>query len=251
MLNIVKSEFYKVCKSKVTLVTALCMLGIVAIQIGAFVYGRLAGGIWEEMLSGTEAISIYAGFAGGSLFMIFIALFVGGMISNEYTNRTVRQVVSRGTSRVHIALGQYIALATAMTVITIVSAARSSIVAGLCYNFGSITPGRFALVLFGQIVVVWSYAAITMLIAHITRSGGLSIGINVMFLLGGEMAASVLYMLTEKEYFMTYWIGNMQVFAVDYSLEVAKQCKYIGILFVIGVICLILGVVRFKIKDVD
>lgn len=48
MLDIMKSEFYKVCKSKVTFVTALCLLGISAIEIGAFLYGKLAGGFWGK-----------------------------------------------------------------------------------------------------------------------------------------------------------------------------------------------------------
>ena len=51
MLDIMKSEFYKVRKSKVTFVTALCLLGISAIEIAAFLYGRFAGGLWGDMLS--------------------------------------------------------------------------------------------------------------------------------------------------------------------------------------------------------
>lgn len=251
MLDIMKSEFYKVRKSKVTFVTALCLLGIAGIAIFAYVYGKLAGGIWGEIMEGVRGIDVYASFTSGSFFLIFIALFVGGMISNEYTNRTVRQVVSRGASRVQIALGQFISLATSMTIIALVPAALSSVVAGLCYGFGSISFGRFVLVLIGQVVVIWSYSAITMLIAHLTRSGGLSIGINIMFLLGGAMASSILQVLTEKEFFYTYWIERMQVCATDYSLEVVQQCRFIGILFVLGIICLILGVIRFKVRDVD
>ncbi|MCI8771585.1 MAG: ABC transporter permease subunit [Lachnospiraceae bacterium] len=251
MLDIMKSEFYKVVRSKVTLVTALCLFGMVLIQIFAFLYGKFAGGIWGEVLEGTRGIHVFAGFMLGSFFLIFIALFVGGMISNEYTNRTIRQVVSRGASRVQIALGQYIALSTAMTVIALSMAALLSIVAGLCYGFGSISPGRFLLVVVGQIVVIWSYSAITMLIAHFARSGGLSIGLNVMFLLGGETASMLLHYWTKKEYFYTYWIENMQSCALDYQLEAVKQFKFIGILFVIGGICTVLGIIRFKVRDVD
>jgi len=251
MLDIMKSEFYKVRKSKVTFVTALCLLGITLIEIFAFLYGKFAGGIWGEVLEGTRGVDTYTNFVSGSFFMIFIALFVGGMISNEYTNRTIRQVVSRGASRVQIALGQYIALSTAMTLISLSLAVLLSVVAGLCYGFGSISAGRFVLVVIGQIVIIWSYSAITMLIAHFARSGGLSIGLNVMFLLGGETASMLLQYLTKKEFFYTYWIENMQICAINYELEAAKQCKFIGILFGVGVICLVLGLIRFKVRDVD
>lgn len=251
MLNIMKSEFYKVCKSKVTFVTAICLLGIALIEIGAFLYGKFAGGIWGEILSGTRGVDIYAGYTMGNLYFIFVALFVGGMISNEYTNRTVRQVVSRGASRVQIALGQFISLATAMTVITMIPAALASLTASLCWEFGDVSLQKFLLIILGQIVVIWSYAAITMLIAHLARSGGLSIGLNIMLLLGGAIAAELLALLTKKPFFREYWIQEMQNCALSPYESMGTQGKFIIILFVLGIVFTILGIVRFKIKDVD
>lgn len=251
MLDIMKSEFYKVRKSKVTFVTALCLLGIAGIEIAAFLYAKFAGGVWAEIMEDTRGLDIYSSFASGTFYLVFVALFVGGMISNEYTNRTVRQVVSRGASRVQIALGQYIALSTAMTVITIIPAALSSFVASVIWQFGTVSPGRFLLIVLGQLAVIWSYSAITMLIAHLTRSGGLSIGINIMLLLGGSVGAEVLSLLTKKEFFMTYWLLNIQNEALDYAVTAASQGKMIVILFVIGVIFAALGIVRFKIRDID
>jgi len=251
MSDIMKSEFYKVCKSKVTFVTALCLLGISAIEIAAFLYGKFAGGIWGEIFSDTEGVEIYAGFMTGSFYLIFVALFVGGMISNEYTNRTVGQVVSRGASRVQIALGQFISLATAMTVITIIPASLSSLTASLCWEFGNVSVQKFLMIVLGQIVVIWSYAGITMLIAHLARSGGLSIGINIMLLLGGGVAAQLLTLLTKKDFFTEYWIENMQLNALDPWSDNGTQVKCIIILFIIGVVFTVLGIVRFKIKDVD
>lgn len=251
MLDIMKSEFYKVRKSKVTFVTALCLLGIAGIQIAAFLYAKFAGGIWAEMMEGTRGLDLYCSFASGTFYLVFVALFVGGMISNEYTNRTVRQVVSRGASRVQIALGQYIALSTAMTVITMIPAALSSFVASVIWQFGDISLARFLLILLGQLAVIWSYSAISMLIAHLARSGGLSIGINIMLLLGGSVGAEVLSFLTKKEFFMTYWLTNIQNEALGYAETAADQGKMIAILFIIGVAFTVLGIVRFKIRDVD
>ena len=173
------------------------------------------------------------------------------MISNEYTNRTVRQVVSRGTSRVQIALGQYIVLSTAMTIMTVIPAALSGAVATIFWEFGSISAGRFLLTLAGQVLLIWSYSAITMLIAHLTRSGGLSIGINVMLMLGGSTAAMVLVQLTKKEFFMTYWLLNIQSEALNYANPIMKQGRFVALLLVIGVVFTALGVARFKMRDVD
>jgi len=251
MLDIMRSEFYKVRKSKVTFVTALCLLGIAGLQIAVFLYAKIKGGVWMEMLDGTRGLDVYFSFANGTFYLVFVALFVGGMISNEYTNRTVRQVVSRGASRIQIALGQYIALSTAMTVISVVPAVLSGLVAGVIWEFGMLSAGRFVLTLLGQILLIWSYSAITMLIAHLARSGGLSIGINVLLLLGGSVAAMFLATFTKNDFFETYWLTNIQTEALNYSVTASNQGKFVILLFVIGVVFTILSVIRFKIRDVD
>ena len=214
-------------------------------------YAQIKGGVWLEVMEGTQGFEVYFGFASGTFYLVFIALFVGGMISNEYTNRTVRQVVSRGTSRIQIALGQYIMLSTAMTVMTVIPAAILGTVASIFWEFGSISVGRFLLTLAGQVLLIWSYSAITMLIAHLTRSGGLSIGINVMLMLGGSTAAMVLVQLTKKEFFMTYWLLNIQSEALNYANPIMKQGRFVALLLVIGVVFTALGVARFKMRDVD
>lgn len=251
MLSIMRSEFYKVRKSKVTFVTALCLLGIAGLQIAAFLYAKIKGGIWMEMFEETRGLDVYFAFASGTFYLVFVALFVGGMISNEYTNRTVRQVVSRGASRIQIALGQYIALSTAMTVISVVPAALSGFVAGIIWEFGVLPTGRFVLTLAGQILLIWSYSAITMLIAHLARSGGLSIGINFMMLLGGSVATMFLSLYTKNDFFKTYWLTNIQSEALNYASTTASQGKFVVLLFLIGVVFTILSLVRFKIRDID
>ena len=90
-----------------------------------------------------------------------------------------------------------------------------------------------------------------MLIAHLTRSGGLSIGINVMLMLGGSTAAMVLVQLTKKEFFMTYWLLNIQSEALNYANPIMKQGRFVALLLVIGVVFTALGVARFKMRDVD
>lgn len=251
MLDIIRSEFYKIRKAKLTLITALCLMGIAGINIAVLVYARFSDGLIHEIISSTKAVDLYAEFTRGSLYLIFVAMFAGGMIANEYTNRTIRQVVSRGTSRTKIAAGQYIALATSMTCMTLIPAALATVVGTICFEFGEISFERFLLVVLGQIIIIWGYVAFSMLIAHLTRSGGLSIGINVIFLLAGAMASSVLQLLTGKEEFYTYWIMTMQSAATDYAIKVGEQLKFIGILYLFGVVCFEFVMMRFKVKDVD
>lgn len=251
MVNIIKSEFYKVRKSKVTFVTALCLLGICALELAFYIGCKLAGGDMAKIVSDTKGIEQYASFATGTFYLVFVAIFIGGMISNEYTNRTVRQVVSRGESKVGIALGQYIALSTAMTIMTVAVAAVLGIVCGAIWQFGTISVGRFLLILLGQIATVWSYSAICMLLAHIARSGGLSIGLNFMLLLGGNTVTSLLSVWLEKEWISKYWLLNVQYEAINYTESMASQGKNIAILVGVAIVFAVLGIVCFKKRDID
>lgn len=251
MKDIIKSEFYKVRKSMVTKVTAICMLAIAGMQILAYVYAKLSGGIWEEIFRGTRGCDTYAYFCTGSFFLVFVAMFIGGMITNEFSHGTVRQMVSRGVPKVKIALGQYFALSANMTVIALVPAVLLMAVATVCWGFGSVSVPRFLLIVFGQLAVIWSYTGISMLIAHITRSGGLAIGLNIMLLLGGSVGTQILAALTEKKWISEYWILPMMSNAVNRALEWQVQFKYSAILIVLGIVCTVLGTFRFHMSDVN
>ena len=65
------------------------------------------------------------------------------------------------------------------------------------------------------------------------------------------MAAQLLVLLTKKDFFMEYWIENIQQNALNPGGDTGTQVKCIIILTIIGVVFTVLGIVRFKIKDVD
>ena len=251
MRDIIKSEFYKVRKSVVTKVTAICMLAIAGVQILGYLYAKLSGGIWEEIFQGTRGCDTYAYFCTGSFFLVFVAMFIGGMITNEFAHGTVRQMVSRGVPKFKIALGQYLALSVNMTVIALIPAILLMAVGTACWGFGSVSVPRFLLIVFGQLAVIWSYTGISMLIAHITRSGGLAIGLNILFLLGGSLATQILAVLTEQDWIWEYWILQMMSGAVNRTLEWEMQFQYSAILIVLGIVCTVLGTLRFHMSDVN
>ena len=226
MKNIMHSEFYKVLKSKVTWVTLFVFLGMAAMQIVSVIYAKIKAGDWEIILKDT-GISVFSSYPSGTLYFVLVALFVGGHVTSEYTTGTVKQVVSRGVARTQIVVGQFVALCVAMTVITLIPALILAGVYTIAWGFGGISLGRFLLLLAGQIVVIWSYVAISMLIGHITRSGGLSVGVNLIILLIGSMATSIASVLLGWEWVSDYWLTTMQNYALTYSVGAGTQSKYI------------------------
>lgn len=250
MWNIMCSEFYKVRKSKVTWVTLFVFLGMTAVQMVTVLYAKLKSGDWEMVLE-NDGISVFGSSFTGTLYCVLVALFVGGIVAGEYTTGTVKQVVSRGVSRVQIVIGQYVSLSVAITIITMIPVIILTMVYTLCWQFGTISVGRFFILLIGRIVVVWSYAAISMFIAHITRSGGLSIGINIIMLLVGNMAVAIISVLLKIDWLVDYWLTNMQNAALNYSVGVGTECKYILLLFFLGTICTGLSAWVFQKRDVQ
>lgn len=250
MWNMMRSEWYKVLKSRVTWVTLFVFLGMAAIQIVAAVYAKCKGGDWEMILR-RDGLSVFSTYPSGTFYFLFVALFVGGVVTSEFTTGTVKQVVSRGVSRAQVVVGQYGALCLAMTVITWIPAMLLMSVYSLAWGFGSVSVARFLLLILGQLVVIWSYVAISMLIGHVTRSGGLSVGINLMILLLGTMAASIASMLLEWDWVREYWLTSLQGKALSLEYGVGVQCKCVLILLALGAACVGGSVLVFQNRDVQ
>lgn len=250
MWNMMRSEWYKVLKSKVTWVTLFVFLGMAAIQIMAVAYAKWKGGDWDVIL-GRNGLSVFSTYPSGTLYFLLVALFVGGVVTSEYTTGTVKQVVSRGVSRTQIVFGQYVALCAAMTVITWIPSMLLMGVYSLAWGFGSIAVARFLLLILGQLVVIWSYVAISMLIGHVTRSGGLSVGINLTILILGTMAASIASMLLEWDWVMEYWLLSLQEKTLSLEYGVGVQCKCMLILFALGAACVGGSMLIFQKRDVQ
>ncbi len=250
MWNMMRSEWYKVLKSRVTWVTFFVFLGLAAIQIAACVYAKCRGGDWE-MILGRNGLSVFSTYPSGTFYFLFVALFVGGIVTSEFTTGTVKQMVSRGVSRAQIVVGQYVALCLAMTVITWIPAMLLLGVYSAAWGFGSISVARFLLLILGQFIVIWSYVAISMLIGHITRSGGLSVGINLMILLLGTMAASIASMLLEWDWLLEYWLISLQEKSLNLEYGVGVQCKCMLILLAVGAACVGASVLIFQKRDVQ
>lgn len=250
MWDIMRSEFYKVKKSRVTWVTLFVFLAVAVIQIAAVIYAKLRSENWEMIIQ-NNGISVFGEYPSGSIYFLLVALFVSGIVSSEYTTGTVKQIVSRGVPRVQIVVGQYISLCVAVTVITFVPSLILTGVYSLAWGFGSISVGRFLLLVLAQFVVIWSYVALSMLISHITRSGGLSVGINLIILMLGSLAAMIVSELMGWSWVYEYWFINMQSEALDYTLNVGRQCKFILLLLLGGAGCAGLSALLFGKRDVQ
>ena len=203
------------------------------------------------MILRRDGLSVFSTYPSGTFYFLFVALFVGGVVTSEFTTGTVKQVVSRGVSRAQVVVGQYGALCLAMTVITWIPAMLLMSVYSLAWGFGSVSVARFLLLILGQLVVIWSYVAISMLIGHVTRSGGLSVGINLMILLLGTMAASIASMLLEWDWVIEYWLTSLQGKALNLEYGVGVQCKCVLILLALGAACVGGSVLVFQRRDVQ
>lgn len=250
MMDIIKSEVYKVRKSRNTLVTSIIMLAIAAIGIGVYITMKILGGEYEKLFRGENVADIYASFSTSSFYFIFVAMFVGGVVSNEFTFGTVRQVVSRGTKREYITIGQFLALSAVIHIITIICSAITALAYGVLYGTNGADIQDFLVVFAGQAVVVWSFSAFSMLIAHITRSGGLAIGINLLIVLGGEVAVTVLAFLTKNNIFTDLWMSTLQQKSIDLTITMAERLKCWGILGAFGIVCVVISVIIFRKRDV-
>lgn len=250
MLNIVKSELYKARKLRVTYTTLIWLFLIAAFIIGMLVYGGIKGGEIGEATAKMGGIGAFANIYNQEFYLIFVTLFMGGVVANEYTNSTIRQVVSRGLSRTKILLGQYLALSLVMYIISLIPGICCMITGIIRGGMGDVSIPQLILTLAAPLAVSLGYGAICVFMAQLLRNGGMAIGITVLIIFVGEIAVTILGFLTKMDVFTKYWLGNILVKSFAYDGALGTQAKFIVIWLGIGVVMTGVNLLLFNKRDV-
>ena len=257
MGNILKSEFFRVRKSGITLGIAIfyavTTLGWMIIYTVEKMNEKDIQDISDFLLD--FGFRNFSSFPSGTLYYLILAFFVGGMVAGDYTTGAIKQIASRGVPRRKIVLGQYIVLASWMTILTLIAATIRALIVTLYWGVGEgFTVTNLLLVDLGWIAAIWSYSALAVLVAHFVRSSMMSIVLPICLLVGGNMAVLIFCAILNDEKLSDriygLWISNVQQKALDYTIPTLHQLGYIGLLCLLGVVCLFLGMYVFEKKDV-
>ena len=255
-MNIIKSEFYKLKKSKLFYICMLiCAMipAIMAIAIMAGVQTRGAEGM-SAIVEDISGATFLAEIMGLALLPTVLAVFVSIFVSSEFHNGTMKNYVSKGFNRVRIYLSKLAVSGAAVLAMYAVHAAVSLALGTALWGFdpsGSAAVSGVVTMLLGEGLLLLAYTSVFVLVSMWLRSSGASVAVTI-------CAASVLptifmaidLMLLDVVSLSSFWIsGNVSALAsITPESGAVPQGLIVGFCYLIG--GTVLGSLLFKKQDI-
>ena len=209
MFKLLNFEFRKLIRQKSFYI---CIAAMLALLIGSAYTTELMtaeSGIEDPSLSGIsylmEAIS-------GSALSAVLAVFIPLFICEDYASGTIRNIITRGFSRLEIFIAKLIAVLAATVLMTAVCLAAAYLVGTAFWGAGEPSLGSEQIkILLCQLAVIAAYATMFFAISSMLQKVGGSIAICLIL----PMAAVILLSLAdaalaEREIELSgYWIENL------------------------------------------
>ncbi|GHV07474.1 hypothetical protein FACS189485_17890 [Spirochaetia bacterium] len=260
-MNIIKSEFYKLKKSRLFYVCMLICAVIpaimaIAIQLGVQTRGAEGMSAIVEDISGATFLAETLGLA---LLPTVLAVFVSIFVSSEFHNGTMKNYVSKGFNRVQIYLSKLAVSGAAVLAIYVVHAAVSLALGTALWGFdpsGGAAVSAVAIygavtMLLGEGLLLLAYTSVFVLVSMWLRSNGASIAVSI-------CAASVLptilmtidFILEDVISLSSFWIsGNVSALAsITPESGAVLQGLIVGFCYLTG--GTVLGSLLFKKQDI-
>lgn len=209
MFKLLNFEFRKLIRQKSFYI---CIAAMLALLVGSAYTTELMtakSGVEDPSLSGIsylmEAIS-------GSALSAVLAVFIPLFICEDYASGTIRNIITRGFSRLEIFIAKLIAVLAATVLMTAVCLAAAYLVGTAFWGAGEPSLGSEQIkILLCQLAVIAAYATMFFAISSMLQKVGGSIAICLIL----PMAAVILLSLAdaalaEREIELSgYWIENL------------------------------------------
>lgn len=209
MFKLLNFEFRKLIRQKSFYI---CIAAMLALLVGSAYTTELMtakSGVEDPSLSGIsylmEAIS-------GSALSAVLAVFIPLFICEDYASGTIRNIITRGFSRLEMFISKLIAVLAATVLMTAVCLAAAYLVGTAFWGAGEPSLGSEQVkILLCQLAVIAAYATMFFAISSMLQKVGGSIAICLIL----PMAAVILLSLAdaalaEREIELSgYWIENL------------------------------------------
>ena len=209
MFKLLNFEFRKLIRQKSFYI---CIAAMLALLVGSAYTTELMtakSGVEDPSLSGIsylmEAIS-------GSALSAVLAVFIPLFICEDYASGTIRNIITRGFSRLEMFIAKLIAVLAATVLMTAVCLAAAYLVGTAFWGAGEPSLGSEQIkILLCQLAVIAAYATLFFAVSSMLQKVGGSIAICLIL----PMAAVILLSLAdaalaEREIELSgYWIENL------------------------------------------
>ncbi|WMJ24410.1 ABC transporter permease subunit [Paludicola sp. MB14-C6] len=274
MINLLRSELYKLFKSKSFYIC--CFICVIATIVVAFTYNFLQNNMSPEMLeqmnnaaisdksSITSPNSLFTQKFNGQLFLsqsftgntlqIILAVFVSLFVSSEFTTGTIKNIVAKGFTRFNVYFAKLIIVWVASILMMLIIPLTAVSIGTILWGFGNAASDltKNIVVFFGlQILLCLALSSLFVTISVVVRSNGASIAINVCIIAFSSILTALLdAILPEGKTISQYWIQNNIIDVSSFGLTAKQITRSLIISSSYLLICVLGGFFIFQKKDI-
>jgi len=265
MRNIIKSDFYKLKKSK-----AFWICIVLCVIFGVFAVVAFQANIQRDLsshnpadhdyLQAVELTKVTSGVWGLQQFLplnfntLFVGVFIAIFVTSEFVYGTIKNTLSRGADRAKVFFSKLLVCGTAAVIMQILFIAALLAAGAAVWGFdtqGISTAGSMVRVLLSQILVIISFTVLFTSIATAIRSNGGSIATNILCATMISTFFNALNMLFNYKIAVNdYWIGGVVDKLANFTPAPGDILHGILVVLAWGVVSLLVGTALFKKQDV-
>lgn len=263
MINLIKSEFYKLKKSKTFYILLAVCAAFVVVMAFSLQGGVSMARLHPEDLGLKNIIKMSSNF-GGAWFIgqslsngtheLIIAIFVSIFVSSEFNYGTMKNIVSKGFNRVQVYLAKLTASAAAALVILFLYLAVGGITGTILWGFdtnGIASFRNIVILILTQSLLTVAYTGVFVFAAMSLRNNVASIGVNIcVVMLVPTLLKTVTILVGGGINLSNYWISeNVSKLAAlnPTSFDIARGV-IVSIVYTIA--ATIAGCVLFRKQDI-
>ncbi len=255
MNAVVKSETYRLKKSKEMKIMAGILLGCTALKvILALVIQHLH--LFQNLVTVDDPAGFFDGFASTALdstFGLLMIIMTASLVTKLYQSGVNKQLVSAGISRKQIILGEFAAYVKAFCITAVLAAVAAGIgnmILGGSLGLEGVNPVRLGLSIAGMLLIVANMSALCLLISHITGSQGAAIALGFVIVMVLPSAHIGVSLLPKLNFLNSLFLDSIQANVVSLTGSIGTQLLNMGALAAVTALFLVLCQAVFEKKEI-
>lgn len=242
-MNIIKSELYKLKKSKPFWVCLLVCVFMAVLLPFALLQGVNSGDPDFQGLS-LSAVEVLCFSFGMPILTMIASIFTSIFVSGEFHNGTMKNYVSKGMNRGKLFLSKFGVSAFAVTLMAIVYIPANLIAGTVFLGFdpnGVFNIATFVFMILAVWLLMMAYTAVFTAVGMTLRSSGASIGVNICLVsIFPTLLSAIDFIFSSLGFSVSKWWIDANISAVA-TMTPESGAVLTGV--IVGAIWLLIGIV--------
>jgi len=244
MHNVISAQLYKCFKTKGFYI--MLIIAVICTATDVVIVSTTLQSKETEVINGF--LSMYDALSGG-LFLIFVGIYAAIAYSSDYSSKSIRQIIGKGTKRTVYTLGMLVTV-TAVSLIIVAAAYASGFIKGTIFGsgVGSFNAAMMIKFVIAVLVFTFMYVAYTGLIANLTRKTTYTLLITIFTPPLLQMVMIIIKAVSKQDVLMLDPISMMDK-AVTVGTPNGEYLTAVIVYFCAGIIFTYMSIIVAKKKD--